>query len=326
MVACVRVACAAERWNAIVIAVAYEKILLCDIMALVIGNLRGVTANEQPSQTAVTAAAARAAHLTVDDQPHIFSDHLAATLLGEQADGLINYHRLHGSHVVLAGARGQVTCRSRYAEDQLARAAGHGLTQYVILGAGLDTFASRSPLAASLTVFEADHPATQDWKRRQLAAAGLPAPACLTYVPLDLEAGPVTSSLVSSGLDPARPAFISWLGVTMYLTREVISGVIADLSQLAPGTELVTDYLLTADLRDADGATYADLVMPSAAEWGEPWLSCFTPEQMSGLFIEHGFAEPAHIRQRDAISPVLWQRTDVLHPIDLSVLAHAVIR
>jgi hypothetical protein len=84
--------------------------------------------------------------------------------------------------------------------------------------------------------------------------------------------------------------------------------------------------MLTADLRDADGSAYADLVMPSAAEWGEPWLSFFTPGQMSGLLTGHGFAEPAHIRQREAISPALWQRTDALHPIELSVLAHATVR
>jgi hypothetical protein len=109
--------------NAIVILVACEKISYCDVIRLTIDSLRGVTVNDPPSQTALTAAAARAAHLIVDDQPLIFNDRLAATLLGEQADDLIGYHRLHGGHLVLAGARGQVTCRSRYAEDQLARPA-----------------------------------------------------------------------------------------------------------------------------------------------------------------------------------------------------------
>jgi methyltransferase (TIGR00027 family) len=285
-----------------------------------------VTVNDKASQTAMTAAAARAAHLIVDDQPLIFNDPIAAVILGEQAESLIDYHRLHGSHVVLAGARGQATCRSRYTEDQLARAARDGITQYVILGAGLDTFASRSPLAAGLRVFEADHPATQDWKRRQLAAAGLPAPVGVTYVPMDLEAGSVTGSLVSSGLDPTRPAFISWLGVSMYLTREAIAQSLAELSRLAPGTELVTDYILPANLRDADGSAYAGLVMPFAAEHGEPWLSFFTPEEISALLTDHGFAAPAHVHQRDAISPALWQRTDALRPMELSVLAHAAIQ
>ncbi len=310
----------------IVIIMAYIKIFFCGIMGLFIDNIRGVTVNDQPSNTAMTAAAARAAHLIVDDQPLIFNDHLAAALLGEQADDLISYHRLHSSHVVLASARAQVTCRSRYAEDQLARAARDGITQYVILGAGLDTFASRAQLAGSLQVFEADHPATQDWKRRQLAAAGMTEPASVTYVPIDLTVSSVTSSLVSSGLDPARPAFISWLGVTMYLTGEAISRALADLGQLAPGTELVTDYMLPAGLRDADGLAYADMVMPSTAERGEPWLSFFNPEEMSELLTARGFSAPSHLHQRETISPALWQRTDGLRPIELSVLAHASVR
>ena len=112
----------------------------------------------------------------------------------------------------------------------------------------------------------------------------------------------------------------------MYLTREAIGNAFADLSRLAAGTELVTDYMLAADLRDAGGSAYADLVMPAAAERGEPWLTFFTPGEMSELLTGHGFAAPAHLHQREAISPALWQRTDALRPIELSVLAHASLR
>jgi methyltransferase (TIGR00027 family) len=132
--------------------------------------------DELPSYTALTAAAARAAHLIVDSAPTIFADRLASRLLGEQAGELIGYHRAHGSHLVLAAARAQVTCRSRYAEDRLTDAAERGITQYVILGAGLDSFAYRSPLAGRVRVFEVDHPATQQWKRSRLAAARIPVP------------------------------------------------------------------------------------------------------------------------------------------------------
>jgi methyltransferase (TIGR00027 family) len=116
--------------------------------------------NESPSQTAHTAAAARAAHLLVDHQPWIFADHLAAVLLGRLADEFIGYHRAHGGHLVLSAARAQVTCRSRYAGGRLAAAVRRGVTQYVILGAGLDSFACRSPLARQVAVFEVDHPAS----------------------------------------------------------------------------------------------------------------------------------------------------------------------
>src|SRR5262249_50420156 len=137
-----------------------------------------------PSQTAMTAAAARAAHLIVDHEPVIFADTLAGPLLGDQADELIMYHRLNGSHLVLAAARCQVAAGSRHTEDSLAAAVGRGVRQYVVLGAGLDSFAYRSPLAGEVATFEVDHPATQEWKRAQLAAAAIALPDTVAFVPL----------------------------------------------------------------------------------------------------------------------------------------------
>ena len=164
----------------------------------------------------MTAAAARAAHLLVDSEPRIFADTLAAVLLGDKAETYIRYHREYGDHPLLADTRTQATCRSRFTEDQLALAAERGIAQYVILGAGLDSFACRSGLAGRLRVFEVDHPATQERKRAVLAAAGLAEPPTLTWVPVDFETGELTGSLIAAGLDPAAPAFVSWLGVTMY--------------------------------------------------------------------------------------------------------------
>jgi len=124
------------------------------------------------SQTALTAAAARAAHLIVDQPPWIFTDTLAMALLGDQGPDLVQYHRAHGTHVVLTGARAQVTCRSRYAEDALAAAVGRGVTQYLILGAGLDSFSYRSDLARMVRVFEVDHPDSQESKRAAFPVRG----------------------------------------------------------------------------------------------------------------------------------------------------------
>jgi methyltransferase (TIGR00027 family) len=207
--------------------------------------------------------------------------------------------------------------------SQTAMTAARGTAQYVILGAGLDSFACRSGLAGRLRVFEVDHPATQQRKRAMLAAAGLAEPPTLTWVPADFETDELTASLTAAGLDPAAPAFVSWLGVTMYLTAEAIGATLASLSRLAPGSELVTDYMLTADLRDADGISYADLVMPDSEKRGEPWLSFFTPEQMTALLTRHGFTGVRHVRQRDSVSAALWDRADLLRPIELSRLCHA---
>ena len=276
-----------------------------------------------PSSTALTAAAARAAHLIVDRAPFIFADTLAARLLGEQADELLGYHRSRGGHPVLAGARAQVTYRSRYTEDRLAAAVRRGVDQYVILGAGLDSFAYRSPLAARVRVFEVDRPATQDWKRAQLSTQDIPVPAGVAYVPVDLAAGTLADRLAGAGFDRSRPALVSWLGVTMYLTRAAIGETLCVLGGLAPGTEVVLDHMLPEQLRDPAGQSYVEQVAPVAAGRGEPWLTFLGPDQMSALLAEHGLEPVAQVTQRDALDPALWQRTDVLRPARLSQLARA---
>jgi methyltransferase (TIGR00027 family) len=284
------------------------------------------TGRAAPSNTALTAAAARAAHLIVDDLPVIFADALASALLGDRADELIGFHRAHGGHVVLSGARAQVTCRSRYTEDRLAQCVHDGLTQYVILGAGLDSFAYRGELADRVRVFEVDHPATQDWKRRSLSAARIPDPRGVTFVPLDFESGALTARLVQAGFDASRPALVSWLGVTMYLTREAIGETLGAIGRLAPGTEIIADYMLPAGMRDSAGETYAELVAPVAAQRGEPWLSFFAPDEMSALLERYGLGSAAHVRQRDMVAASCWDRSDSLRPAELSVLVHASVR
>jgi methyltransferase (TIGR00027 family) len=280
----------------------------------------------QPSRSALTAAAARAAHLIVDGQPTIFADTLAAALLGDHAAELIAYHRLHGTHPVLAGARVQVTCRSRYAEDTLARAVGAGVTQYVLLGAGLDSFAYRGGLLAGrVRVFEVDHPASQQVKLAALAAAGIQVPDSVRFVPADLARDPLARCLAAAGFDAAAPAVVAWLGVTMYLTAEAVAETMTAVARLAPGTELIADYLLPEGARDEAGALYGALVAQASAEQGEPWRSCFTPDQMADLAVRAGFGAVRAVSQRDAITAELWQRADSLRPATLAVLFHGTV-
>jgi methyltransferase (TIGR00027 family) len=277
----------------------------------------------------MTAAAARAAHLIVDNEPVIFADTLAGRLLGDRADELLDYHRLNGSHLVLASARGQVVCRSRYTEDAVAAAASErGIAQYVVLGAGLDSFAYRVAQSPVLT-FEVDHPATQEWKRGQLAAAGIRVPDTAAFVPLDFErdgAGSLMDGLVAGGFDPDRPAMISWLGVTMYLTFEAIEAVLSVIGGgFEPGTELIMDYMLPAGLRDATADSYVEQVAPFAASRGEPWLTFLAPAEVAAMLTKHGFSGVRDVGQRDIGGPELWRRTDALTRIELSRLVHAVV-
>jgi methyltransferase (TIGR00027 family) len=281
--------------------------------------------NGQPSLTALTAAAARAAHLIVDDEPRIFADTLAADLLGERAEELISYHTLHGSHPVLSGARVQVACRSRYTEDALARAIATGVSQYVILGAGLDSLAYRDGLAGLVRVFEVDYPASQEAKRAALAAAGIPVPGNVTFVAADLAADDLRRCLADSGFDAPAPAVFGWLGVTMYLTADAIAATMTAVSGFAPGSELIADYMLPPDARDEAGALYGELVAQASAERGEPWRSCFTPQEITDLARRAGLGAARSIRQRDTIPPELWRRTDSLRPADLAVLFHGAV-
>ncbi|MFF2552180.1 class I SAM-dependent methyltransferase [Nocardia sp. NPDC058058] len=274
-----------------------------------------------PSRTAMMAAGGRAAHLVVDSEPYLFRDTLAAQLLGARAEELLGYHRQFGDHVVLRGTRVQVNARSSYTETRVAA----GFPQYVILGAGLDTFAYRSPLAREIAVFEVDHPATQQWKRELLEAARIDG-AAAQFVGVDFERDDLAAELAAHGFDLEIPALVSWLGVSMYLTESAIAATLAVLSGFAPGTELVMEYALPPELRDESGTAYAEFALPAAADQGEPWLSCFSPEALTGLLTQYGFAVAEHVSQRDAVRPAFWQRTDSLQPADLCRLARAVLR
>jgi methyltransferase (TIGR00027 family) len=275
-----------------------------------------------PSQTALTAAAARAAHLIVDKAPVIFADPLAAPLLGERADELIDYHRAHGDHFVLAGARAEVTCRSRYAERCLAAAVARGVRQYVILGAGLDSFAYARNTAGGVRVFEVDRPASQEWKRERLSRAGIPVPDSVSYLPADLAEDP-GGAWYAAGLDPTRPAVFSWLGVTMYLTRDAIAATLAAIGRFPPGTEVIVDHLLPPHLRDPAGQAYADLVAPFAAERGEAWLTFLGPDEMAALLAGHGLDPVEQVGQRGMVEAAMWDRSDALRPVNLSHIARA---
>ncbi|MFG2039747.1 class I SAM-dependent methyltransferase [Dactylosporangium sp. NPDC048998] len=265
------------------------------------------------SRTALMAAAARAAHLIVDDEPYVFEDPLAVVLLGDRADELLAYHRLHGEHPVLSGARAQVLCRSRYAEDTLHRSFH---SQYVILGAGLDSYANRG--GDDVRVFEVDRAATQEFKRAALRAAGLPERAA--YVAVDFERDDLLERLVAHGFDPLRPAVVSWLGVTMYLTREAVERTVAGVARLGAGTVLVLDHMVPEEDRDPAARAYVEAVGSVNAQHGEPWLSFFSPAGLAAMLGTHGMSAE-HTNQHE----ILGARTDALQPSNLTWITRGTV-
>lgn len=198
----------------------------------------------QPSHTAMHVAAARAAHLVYDPEPHLLEDRLAAELLGEEGPALIESYHDDGPWVLLEN-RIFLALRARYVEDRLRAAYRDGARQYVILGAGLDSFAFRQPAdLGELEIFEVDHPSTQQWKRKRIEALGWTLPGNVRLVACDFETTPASSVLRATGFSPDVPTVVNWMGVVMYLEKEIVAGALADLgSILAPGSEIVLDYM-----------------------------------------------------------------------------------
>jgi methyltransferase (TIGR00027 family) len=268
----------------------------------------------QTSETAFLATAARAAHRIVDGAPRILDDHLALPLLGQRAEELLAYHRQHGDHPILAGARAQTVVRSAFAETALAAFVHRGPSQYLLLGAGLDSSPYRLDLA-DVPVFEIDQPATQAAKRAALAEAGV-----------DLAGVTFAASLgeTVAGLDRSRRSFVTWLGVVMYLSAAEVERTVAELADtLAPGSELVFDHMLPADLRDAGGNDYAAQVSAMAAAGGEPWRSTWSPTSAATMLTRHGWQVLAQPDARTAVPPEMWKRADALRPLGLAALTHA---
>jgi methyltransferase (TIGR00027 family) len=278
----------------------------------------------EPSRTALVTAAARAAHLIVDREPRIFEDTLAV-LLGGLAKELVGAHRDSADSQNLAHVRVAITTRSRYTEHRLAEAVRRGIGQYVLLGAGLDSFAYRSPFADQVHVFEVDHPATQAWKRERLGAASIAVPSGVTFVAVDFRVDRLGDRLLEMGFDVTRPAFVSWLGVTQYLTTDAITTTLDAISGLAQGTELVMEYLVPAEMRDEPGQALAEFFMPRAAQSGEPWVTFFTPTGIAEILAARGFVLTEDVGRRDQVEPSLWQRSDGLRPHELGRLVHAVV-
>jgi methyltransferase (TIGR00027 family) len=238
----------------------------------------------RPSRTALRVALRRAAHQLYDAQPLVLDDPIAIPILGPHAEEL---HRTPGRSALnkprpfSTGLRAFVVARSRYAEDLLAQAVARGVTQYVLLGAGLDTFAHRNPYA-SLRVFEVDHPATQHWKRELLRTGGsLPAPARLTYVPVDFESQSLTHQLHAAGFDPAEPTLFAWLGVVPYLTLEAFRATLRFISAQPQGSGVVFDYGQPRAALSPREQLAHDSLASRVQLAGEPFQLFFTPPEVA---------------------------------------------
>jgi methyltransferase (TIGR00027 family) len=247
----------------------------------------------QPSQTALRVALRRAAHQLLDS-PLVFEDELALPILGPKQEAALRADPRQFERTKLAPyLRALLAVRSRVAEETLAQCMAAGIRQYVILGAGLDTFAFRNPYPLSaLRVFEVDHPATQAWKREQLEQADIPMPENLTFVPVDFEVQELSQELLRAGFDPEAGAFFSWLGVMPYLQPEAARATLRAIAGLAGRTGgIVFDYAIPGSMLGLMQRLLFKLIAAHVKAVGEPWLTFCYPsdlaQELSGMGFRH---------------------------------------
>ncbi|MEV7090944.1 class I SAM-dependent methyltransferase [Streptomyces sp. NPDC093085] len=269
----------------------------------------------EPDGSAVRVALWRALHVRVDAPPHVLVDEVGLELAApgdgweDRADMDLRW---------TAGNRAGMVARARFVEDLVAEEAARGVGQYVILGAGLDTFAQRRPeLAARMRVFEIDQPDTQAWKRRRLDELGYGVPDWLRFVPVDFEAEAGVDwwqRLGEAGFEADRPAVFVSTGVAMYLSKETTVGDLRRMAGMAPGSTVLMTFMVPFDLLDAASRATLEVMERKAREAGTPFVSYFRPGEMVALAREAGFREVRHLAGTTALGQYFTGRADGLRP------------
>ncbi len=268
------------------------------------------------SQTAIRVAAQRAVHQILDGTPKILDDTLIVGLIPETSEAVLRGDQEYYLQPSMKRLRALFVLRSRFAEDRLEEAVHRGMSQYIVLGAGLDTFGYRRPKwGRALNVIEVDHPASQNYKIMSLSKAGVYVPANTSYFPIDFENENMTSRIREAPWNRASPIFVSWLGVTMYLNLKATLDTLTWVSSWSPKSEIVLTYIRNdwSDLDAHSRKSMEDAEKRSAAI-GEPWLSKFSPGSMTKLLSDSGFSEIEHLDMADAERRYFSNRTDGLVP------------
>lgn len=266
-----------------------------------------------PDSTAARTALWRALHVQFDPPPHVLEDEVGLRLLAPGA----GWRQRPDMEPTFTGPfRASIVARARFIEDLVVEQAGRGVKQYVILGAGLDTFAQRRPeIASGLRIFEVDPPGPQAWKRQRLVDLGYGVPDRLRFVPVDFEAGDVWwQRLAAAGFEAGQPAVVVSTGVSMYLTREAIMATLRQVAALAPGSTFVMSFLMPIELADPEVRPGLQMAEKGARASGTPFISFFTPEEMLGVARTAGFREVRHVSSATLAQRYFAGRKDGLRP------------
>ena len=273
--------------------------------------------NDQPTaaadSTAVRVALWRAMHVQVDSPPHVLEDEIGLRMAAPD-DGW--RHRPDMDPVGTRLFRASIVARARFIEDLVVEEAGRGVGQYVLLGAGLDSFAQRRPeIASGMKVFEVDRPGPQAWKRRRLIDLGFGLPEWLRFVPVDFEAGVSWwEQLTATGFDAGRPAVVASTGVSLYLTKDANAATLRQIAALAPGSTLAMSYVLPLELAEPEELPGIEAAVKGARASGTPFVSLLTPPEMLELAREAGLKKSRRVSAADLTQRYFTGRTDGLRP------------
>ncbi|RQS76814.1 SAM-dependent methyltransferase [Burkholderia sp. Bp8963] len=268
-----------------------------------------------PDSTAARVALWRALHREVDAHPHVLEDDIGLRLLAPEPGW---QRRGDMDPQFTRPFRASIVARARFIEDLVVEQAARGLTQYVILGAGLDSFAQRRPdVASGLHVFEVDRPDPQAWKRQRLVELGFGVPDWLRFVPVDFEAGGSwRDALAAAGFDSGKPAIVVSTGVSMYLTDEANAATLREVAALAPGSMFAMTFLLPLELADPDVRPGLELAAKGARASGTPFISFYMPAEIVAFARDAGFGDARHVSAATLTQRYFSGRTDGLHPPD----------
>ncbi|MGN7104964.1 class I SAM-dependent methyltransferase [Ralstonia holmesii] len=266
-----------------------------------------------PDSTAARVALWRALHVHSDAPPHVLEDEVGLKLLDPEPGW---QQRGDMDPQFTRPFRASIVARARFIEDLVIEQAARGLSQYVILGAGLDSFAQRRPdVASRMTVFEVDQPGPQAWKRQRLEELGFGVPHWLRFVPVDFEARESwQDALVAAGFDTGRPAIVVSTGVSMYLSKEANAATLRQVASLAPGSMLAMTFLLPLEMADPDVRPGLEMAEKGARASGTPFISFFTPPEIFALARENGFRDAQHISADMLTDRYFAGRADGLRP------------
>jgi methyltransferase (TIGR00027 family) len=266
----------------------------------------------EPSRSALSVASLRAVHQLLDE-PLILPDPIALPLLGASSEAALRDDPFALNDPMSRGLRGALVARSRFVEDELSSCVAAGVRQYLVVGAGLDTFAYRNPYRdEGLRVFEVDHPGTQRWKQQLLAEASIGVPASLTFVPADFERDDLGSALRQAGFRADQAACVSWMGVTMYLTTEAVAATLRTVAGFAAGSRLCFDYRVPVTMLNPVERVITEVIEQRIAALGEPWLSTFDPTHLQRQLLELGFSTAESATPEDLNARYFARRKDGL--------------